>query len=220
MKRVAVILSGCGVNDGSEIHEAVFTAYFVDKNGAEVCFFAPDKGQRDVIDHSRQAPQVGENRNVLEESARIARGSIEPLSAIDIEKVDAVIFPGGFGAAKNLCSFAVDGADCEIDSQVETIIRTALNSGKVLGAICIAPVLIARALRDIDVKVKLTIGTDENVSGALRKMGAQPVSATVSEVVVDEKNKIVSTPAYMLATRISQVATGVEKLVTEVLKLC
>ena len=220
MNRVGVVLSGCGVFDGSEIHEAVLTLLFLDRAGAEIHCFAPDKPQREVVNHFTQKPVAGETRNVLVESARIARGEIAPLSSLNLDQLEAIIFPGGFGAAKNLCSFAVDDVKCELDPDVGRVIQEAVAKGKVVGAICISPVLIARALQGkTGSKPVLTIGTDAATAGALRQLGAENKPASVKEIVVDEKNKIVSTPAYMLGPRIANVAEGIELLVKKVLEL-
>lgn len=219
MKRVGMILSGCGVMDGSEIHEATLSILYLDKEEATLSFFAPDKQQRDVIDHFGQNP-MEEKRNVLKESARIARGNIKPLSEINLDELDAIVLPGGFGAAKNLCSYAVDGPDCTIDQEVSETIQKALEKVKVIGCMCIAPVLVARALKDTGARPKLTIGTDEKTMQHLKQLGAEPVQATVFEAVTDEKNKIVSTPAYMLGSRISDVAEGIEKMAKKVMELC
>ena len=219
MKNVGVILSGCGVFDGSEIHEATLAILYLDQAGANIQFFAPDKAQHHVVDHLAQAP-MEEFRNVLKESARIARGNIKPLSEINLDELDAVIFPGGLGAAKNLCSYAFDGTSCSIDPDAEKAIQSALEKKKVIGCICIAPVLVARALKDTGARPKLTIGNDESTMQHLRQLNAEPVEAAVFEAVVDEKNRIVSTPAYMLGQRISEVAAGIEKLVERVISLC
>jgi len=219
MKNVGMILSGCGVFDGSEIHEACLTLLYLDQMGAQVYIFAPDKSQRDVIDHFEKKPGEG-IRSVLRESARIARGNIKALSEINLEALDAVIFPGGFGVVKNLCSYALAGVACEVDKEVLQVIRKAHAMGKVIGCICIAPVLVACALKDTGAHPRLTIGTDEPTMEHLRKFNAEPVPAFVNEAVVDQKNRIVSTPAYMLGTRISEVAIGIEKLVERVLALC
>jgi len=219
MKNVGVILSGCGVFDGSEIHEACLALLYLDQAGAQVYLFAPDKPQRDVIDHFEKKPEQG-IRSVLRESARIARGNIKPLSEINLEALDAIIFPGGFGAAKNLSNYASAGVACELDKDVEQIIRRSHAMGKVIGCICIAPVIVACALKDSDAHPRLTIGTDEPTMEHLRKLNAESVPAFVNEAVVDQKNRIVSTPAYMLGTRISEVAIGIEKLVERVLALC
>lgn len=218
MKKVGLILSGCGVKDGSEIHEAVMALYFLDKNGADIKFFAPDKKQRDVIDHYRMSP-AEENRNCLVEAARIARGDIKPLSEIDMEELDAVILPGGFGAAKNLCDFADRGAQCDIDKVVEKILKDAHEKKKVIGCICIAPAVVARAFSGTGLNVKLTVGTDKDTMNALRSMGADPVEKEYSEICVDEDNRIVSTPAYMLGKSIAEIAEGIGKLVQKVLEM-
>jgi len=218
MKNIGVILSGCGVFDGSEIHEATLTILYLDQAGAQIQFFAPDVEQLHVIDHLEQKP-ANEKRNVLKESARIARGSIAPLSEINIDALDAIVFPGGFGAAKNLCTYATDGTNCQVNPLVEQAIKKAHEKEKAIGAICIAPVLVARALKDTGANPKLTVGTDEATMGHLKELNADPVPALVNEAVVDERNKIVSTPAYMLGTRISEVASGIEKLVERLLSL-
>jgi enhancing lycopene biosynthesis protein 2 len=219
MKKVGVILSGCGVFDGSEIHEAVMTLLYLDRAGAQVSCFAPDKAQMHVVNHLTQQPAEKESRNVLVESARIARGEIKPLSELNLDELDAVIFPGGFGAAKNLCTFAVDGPSCTVDEEVAGTIKKALEKNKVVGAICIAPVIIAKALEDTGKQPQLTIGVDQGTSDALAAMKAKPISKQVTGVAVDATNKIVTTPAYMMATRISEVADGIKNLVDEVMRI-
>jgi len=219
MKRIGVVLSGCGVYDGSEIHEAVLALLYLDKAGAEVQCFAPDKPQRDVINHLKGETAAGEQRNVLVEAARIARGNIKPLSELSVEALDALVFPGGFGAAKNLSAFAVEGPAGEVEAEVGRVIRAAVDQGKVVGAICIAPAVIAKALEGTGRTPKLTIGTDSGTAGALETMGALHCSASVSEVCVDEGNRLVSTPAYMLGQSIAEVAVGIEAFVTKVMEL-
>ena len=219
MKKVAVVLSGAGVFDGAEIHESVITLLALDRQGAEVQIFAPNIPQMHVINHFAQQPS-DENRNVLVESARIARGAIKDLAVADAENFDAVIFPGGFGVAKNLCDFAVKGTDCSVNAVVENFVAEALKARKVLGFICIAPALLAKVAGNIDLHPDLTIGTDKVTAAAIEKLGAHHVSCPVNDFVVDEKNRIVTTPAYMLGQRISEVAEGIEKLVTKVLELC
>lgn len=219
MARVAVVLSGCGVYDGSEIHEAVLTLLYLDKAGAEIRCFAPDKPQMHVVNHLTGQPVEGETRNVLVESARIARGEIQPLSELKMDVFDAVVFPGGFGAAKNLCTFASDGDRCEIDPDVCRVIQDTVNKGKVVGAICISPALVARALKDTEANPIVTIGTDAATAGAIRAMGAENEPHSVSEIAVDVKNKIVTTPAYMLGPTIASISTGIEKLVGKVMEL-
>ncbi|MBW7991988.1 MAG: isoprenoid biosynthesis glyoxalase ElbB [Planctomycetes bacterium] len=219
MKRVAVILSGCGVMDGSEIHEATLSLLYLDQAKVATQCFAPNKDQLDVIDHKTNELISRQKRNTLSESARIARGKILPLSELKVDQFNALIFPGGFGAAKNLTTFALDGPDCTIDAEVATIIQQAIAKSRAIGAICIAPVVVARALRDSGVSPRLTIGDDPEVIEALRKMNAEPISAKVSDIVVDEKLKIVSTPAYMLATGIAEAARGINKLIEKVLEI-
>jgi enhancing lycopene biosynthesis protein 2 len=219
MKKVAVVLSGAGVFDGTEIHESVITLLALDRRGAAVQCLAPDIPQMQVMNHLTGKP-TGETRNVLAESARIARGEIKDLAQVDVNDFDAAIFPGGFGAAKNLCDFAVKGPLCSVNPAVETFIKGALKAGKVLGFICIAPALAARVAGSIDLHPDLTIGTDQNTAAALEKMGGRHVPSSVADVVVDEKHKIVTTPAYMLGQRIGEVAEGIDKLVDKVLELC
>lgn len=219
MKKIGVVLAGCGVFDGSEIHEAVLTLLHFDKAGAEVQCFAPDKEQMHVVNHTSGQSAAKESRNVLTESARIARGKIKPLDELKAADFDAVVFPGGFGAAKNLCTFAIDGSGCKIDPQVAGVIKEAHAAGKVIGALCISPVVVARALKDEKIGPELTIGTDPGTSKALAELGAKPIKAQTVDVVVDKKNRIVTTPCYMLATRISQVSQGIENFVKEVMKL-
>ena len=216
--KVGVLFHGCGVFDGTEIHEAVLTLLFLDKVGAEAVFMAPGKKQFHVFNHLKGEVAVGEERCVLEESARIARGNIKSIKDISADDIDALIIPGGFGAAKNLTDFAVNGENCTIDSQVEHLIKEVNKKGKPIGAICIAPAVIARALGK-DVKPVLTIGNDKGTGEKLEIMGAKHQDCSVSDCVVDKKNKIVSTPAYMLGPGIKDIAQGIEALVKEVVKL-
>ena len=172
-----------------------------------------------VVNHLAGEPEAGEKRNVLLESARIARGKIRDLKSVSAENLDAVIFPGGFGAAKNLCTYATDGPDCTVDPQVARLATEMIDARKPIGAICIAPALLARIAGEFKLHPKLTIGNDQQTAISIAKMGAEHCQCTVSEFVIDEKNKIVSTPAYMLADRISEVYEGVRKLVDAVIKL-
>jgi enhancing lycopene biosynthesis protein 2 len=215
--KIGVLLSGCGVFDGSEIHEATLTLYFLAKHGAEIVCMAPDKKQFDVVNHHTSQP-TGESRNVLHEAARIARGKIHDVANVKEADIDGVIIPGGFGAAKNLCSFAKDGPECEVDPAVARLLRDMHARKKPIGALCIAPVLIAR-LFGADYHVKLTIGTDPGTASALEKMGAKHKSAKPDEIVVDEKNGIVTTPCYMTAPGIVEVGAGAEKVVEKVLQM-
>lgn len=218
-KRVAVVLSGCGVYDGSEIHEAVLTMYFLDKYGAELVMFAPDINQHHVINHLTGEESVGEKRNVLVESARIARGKISSLKDFNINEVDAVVFPGGFGAAKNLTTFAFDGADCKINDDVKRVVRDTVEAKKPLAAVCIAPVILAKALEGSKINPKLTIGSDEGVADVINRFGGQHINCPVKEAIVDKDNKIITTPAYMLGKSISEVALGIEEMVKNIFEL-
>lgn len=216
-KKVGVVLSGCGVLDGAEIHEATLTLLALDRAGAQVRAMAPDIAQRQVVDHSKGEPVPGESRRVLAEAARIARGKISNLANVSAAELDALVFPGGLGAAKNLSTFAVEGQEMSVEPEVERLIREMHQAGKPMGFICIAPVLAARVLGGR--RPRLTIGNDPATAAALEAMGAQHVECAVEEVAVDEQNKIVSTPAYMLGPSISHVARGIDRLVDKVLEL-
>ncbi len=215
--KVAVILSGCGVYDGSEIHESVLTLLALDRAGAEVKCIAPDITQKHVIDHTKGQEMVDEDRNVMVEAARISRGDILPLDSVQAETFDAFIFVGGFGAAKNLSSYAFDGPDYDADPGVVDLIQAAHAAGKPQGFMCIAPVLAARALGANG--VQLTIGNDPDTATALEAKGATHIECAVDSVVVDEANQVVSTPAYMLAESISDAEAGINELVARVLQM-
>jgi len=216
MKKIAVVLSGCGVYDGSEIHEAVFTMLAIDQCGAEAVCVAPDMELAEV-DHIA-GKDTGARRNVLLESARIARGNIRNIKDAKAAEFDALIFPGGFGAAKNLCDFAMKGANAAVNPEVARIIRETHAAGKPIGAICIAPVIIGKVLGQ-ELAPTLTIGNDAGTAAELEKTGARHQNCAVSDIVVDRKNRIVTTPAYMLANRISQVNEGISKCVREVIAM-
>ena len=214
-KKVGVILSGCGVFDGAEIHESVCTLLALDRAGAEVVCCAPDV-ELEVIDHRTQEP-TGEKRSVLAESARIARGPVFDVDEVEMNDLDALILPGGFGAAKNLCDFATKGAESTAHPGVARLIQACLAQKKPLGAMCIAPAVVATAAGDQS--PLLTIGTDDGTAGALEAMGARHEKHSVDEIAVDTDRKIVSTPAYMLGPSVAHVAKGIDALVDEVLKL-
>ncbi|MWO99165.1 isoprenoid biosynthesis glyoxalase ElbB [Escherichia coli] len=215
MKKIGVVLSGCGVYDGSEIHEAVLTLLALSRQGAEAICFAPDKSQADVINHLTGEP-MAETRNVLIEAARIARGAVQPLAQADASTLDALIVPGGFGAAKNLSTFASEGAECYVDPDLKRLAQALHAAGKPLGFICIAPAMLPRIF---DFPLRLTIGTDIDTAEIVEDMGGEHVPCPVDDIVVDEDNKIVTTPAYMLAQSIAEAATGIDKLVDRVLVL-
>lgn len=216
MKKIGVVLSGCGVKDGSEIHEAVAALLAIDRSGAEYVCMAPNI-ELEEVDHLTDQP-TGQKRNVLKESARIARGNIKDIATVTASEIDALILPGGFGAAKNLSDFAVKGENSKAHPELARLVREMVVAKKPIGAICIAPGTIATILGR-EVHPTLTIGTDTGTAAVIEKLGAKHQNCSVKEFVVDEKNKIVSTPAYMLATRISEAAEGIEKLVKEVIRL-
>ncbi len=213
-KIFAVILAGCGHQDGAEIHEATLTLWAIHKHGADFQCYAPDIKQHHVLNHIT-GQEMSEQRNVLIESARIARGKVAALATFSPDSVDALVLPGGFGAAKNLCSYAFDGPDCTVQSDVARAIRAMHQTGKPIGALCIAPVIVAKVLGN----VSLTIGQDTGTAGHLAAMGAKHQPTREGEIVVDEANKIVSTPCYMLDSRIDQIAKGVDSLIAAMLRM-
>jgi enhancing lycopene biosynthesis protein 2 len=214
-KHVAVILSGCGVYDGAEIHESVITLLRLDQRGAKVQCFAPNVAQHHVLNHLT-GEEMPESRNVLTESARIARGAVKDVRELKAEDFDALIIPGGFGAAKNLSDFAFNGPACQVQPDVLAAAQAFAQAGKPVGLICIAPHLAAKIYGE---GVACTIGNDADTAKALESMGAQHVECAVGDIVEDEARKLVSTPAYMLAQSISEAASGIYKLVDRVLEL-
>ena len=217
MKKIGVLLSGCGVYDGSEIHEAVITLLAIDRVGAEAVCMAPDMGQVQVVNHFSGQTEEREGRNVLVEAARIARGKIVDIATVQIHEIDALVLPGGYGAAKNLSDFATKGAACSVHPEVVRLVRAMVDAGKPVAGICIAPAVLARILGDR--RPRLTIGNDADTAAALAVMGCEHVNCGAEEVVVDEKNKLVSTPAYMLAAGIAEAAVGIDKAIQTLLAL-
>lgn len=218
MTKIGVCLSGCGVFDGSEIHEAALTLLALDQAGVEAVCFAPASDQAEVVDHVRQAPVPGKVRSVLTESARIARGAIRDIADINAAGLDAVIFPGGFGAAKNLSTFAVEGPACLVHPEVERLLVEMSTARKPIGAMCIAPVLLAAVLGRRGLRPRLTIGTDPGTAQALEAMGAVHQPCAAEDCVVDEEHRIVTTPAYMLGRGPAEIFEGIGKLVDEILR--
>ena len=218
MKKVCILLSGCGHRDGAEIHETTCALLALDRAGVEYVGVAPNHDQLQVTNHINGS-SMNEKRNMMIEAGRIMRGNVKAIKEVGTSDFDGLILPGGFGAALNLCNYGVAGRGCEIDSDVRDLIVGFVKAGKSVGAICIAPVVVAKALEGSTIKAMLTIGSDVNVAEDINAMGALHKDCAVDGVVVDKDNKIVSTPAYMLATRISEVETGISKLVSEVLKL-
>ncbi len=219
--QIAIVLSGCGVFDGSEIHEAVCTMLAVEQSGCKYQCFAPNTWQARTIDHfTGHAVAIAgdeDNRNVLAESARIARGEVKDLAEFRAKDYDGIIFPGGFGAALNLSDFAVKGAECDVNVEVRRAIEESHREGLVIGAMCIAPVVIARVLGGKG--ISLTIGNDKKVAAGLEKMGARHENRAATEVCVDEENRIVTTPCYMLAGSIREICDATRNLVDEMLEI-
>lgn len=222
-QKVAVVLSGCGVYDGTEVHEASACLVHLSRGGAEVSMFAPDISQMHVVDHTKGAP-AEESRNVLVESARIARGAVKALTELKAGEFDAVVFPGGFGAAKNLSTFAVDGADLKVNPDVERVLTDFHSAKKPIGLCCIAPVLAAKVIKGCSV----TVGSDTEeggkwpyagTAGAIQTLGATHVKKEVHEAHVDEDNKIITAPAYMCETGVHLIFDGIGAMIANVLKL-
>ena len=214
-KNIAVVLSGCGVYDGTEIHESVITLLRLSQRGAHVQCFAPNIAQLHVINHLT-GEEMPESRNVLVESARIARGEIKDIREAKVDDFDALIVPGGFGAAKNLSSFATEGAACSVQPDVLALAEAFAEAGKPIGLMCISPAIAAKIYGP---GVTCTIGKDADTAAAVEKMGATHQECEVSDIVEDKARKLVSTPAYMLAQSISEAASGINKMVDRVLEL-
>lgn len=214
MKKIAVVLSGCGVFDGAEIHESVLTLLAIQRAGAAYQCFAPDVVQHHVINHMN-GNEMDETRNVLIESSRIARGDIKPLSDYDVADYDALMLPGGFGAAKNLSTFAFDGADCSVNGDVEAALKSTRAAEKPIGALCITPAVLAKVFGDVIV----TIGQDEGTAGAIQSLGCTHETSDHGEIIVDANAKIVTSPCYMLDANIAEIADGAEACVNKVMSL-
>lgn len=216
MPRFAVILSGCGRADGSEIHESVCALLAIDEAGCTYQCFAPDIEQAAVINHFNST-KTDEHRNVLVESARIARGDIKDLNALNLDDFDCIVFPGGLGAISNWCDFAEKGISCTVNNTVSHVIETAYKHGVIIGAMCIAPVLIAKVLGKHGIHI--TIGNDQAVAEKIEQFGAKHIKTSVTDACVDKDNLIVTTPAYMLAQSIKEVYLGAVSMVNEMIKL-
>lgn len=215
MKNIAVILSGSGVFDGSEIYESVLTFLRLEHNGVHYQCFAPNVEQLHVINHLTGEVAEGETRNVLVEAARLARGNVKDLAEANPDEFDAMIIPGGFGAAKNLSDFAIKGHECSINPDLERFARAIHQAGKPVGLICIAPAMTPKLL---GTGIQCTIGNDAGVAEAITAMGGQHTDCSVDQIVIDEANKVITTPAYMLAGSITEAASGINRLVDEVVK--
>jgi enhancing lycopene biosynthesis protein 2 len=222
MPRVGVLLSGCGVQDGSEIYESVLTLLALDRAGATIQAMAPDVEQTQVINHysgqeGRSGQDMGaETRNVLAESARIVRGTIMSTHEVSAHDLEALIIVGGYGVVKNLCSFGIDGVDATVNADIERLIQNMHALGKPIGAMCAGPILVALALRGKH--PALTIGSDGSTALSLERLGAAHTNTSIDEILIDDRNNIISTAAFMLAEGPAQAETGINKLVEEVLR--
>ena len=214
MKKIAVILSGNGVYDGSEIHEATMSLYAIMNNGGTYKIFAPDIEQHHVINHIT-GEEMNEKRNVLIESARIARGDISPLTKFNVNDFDALIMPGGFGVAKNLSDFAFKGENCNVLPEVASIIKEMVENEKPIGALCISPAIVARVLKNVEV----TIGNDKDTASTIEKMGGKHKITSHGDVVIDHQYKVATTPCYMLDATILDIANGANNVVKAVFDL-
>ena len=218
MAKVGILLSGCGVNDGAEIHESVITMLALDRAGAEMVLMAPNIDQMHVVNHYT-GQEMDEFRNVLVESARIARGDIKDMAEVTGNDMDALIIPGGFGVAKNLCDYAMTGSECSINPDVYRLVTEVHLLQKPIGAICIAPAMMAKILGEQDESAEMTVGSDETTAKDIQSMGSTHVTCPVTEIIVDEEKKMVTTPAYMEAQSIKEAAEGIEKLVAKILSM-
>ena len=215
MTKVAVVISGCGSLDGAEIFETVFTLLELDKNNADVKIFAPSKNQHYVINHLT-GEEMPEERNILVESARIARGKIQSLSKLYVKDFDALILPGGFGAAINLSDLALKNEHGKVIRELKEIIVQFYKSSKPIGAICISPAILALALKE-HAKIKITLGEKNEL---INKIGAKEETCYAYDIVVDESNKLVTTPAFMLDAPLTQIHKGISNLVAKIIDMC
>ena len=219
MNKVGVVLSGCGHQDGSEIHEAVFTLHVLEKAGAEAIIMAPDMDQFHVINHLNGNEDLTESRNILVESARIARGKLVEVESVSGHQLSALIFPGGTGMAKNIFDYSMAGINCTVISDVQRLVVEILEADKPLGAICIAPVMVAKVLEFLGRTGTVTGGFNVEINNDIKAMGINTIEVGAEEIVVDKENKIVTTPAYVEAKSMNEAFTGIEKLVNKVLDM-
>ena len=215
MKKFAVVLAGCGVYDGAEINEAVLTLLALEQNGASYQCFAPDMQQMHVINHLT-GEEMPESRNVLVEAARIARGNIKNINEAKVDELDGLVVPGGFGAAKNLSDFAVNGTGMTVQKDFLEFAQAMHKAGKPIALICIAPAMAAKICGE---GVQCTVGNDKEVAAAIAAMGGEHIECPVSGAVVDASNKLVTTPAYMLAGSVSEAASGINECVRKLISL-
>ena len=218
MKKVGLLLSGCGFNDGSEIHESVISMLALDRAGVETVIMAPNIDQMHVVNHYT-GQEMDEFRNVLVESSRIARGNIKDMAEVTGNDLDALIIPGGFGVTKNLSDYAMAGPECSVNPDVYRLVLELYLLKKPIGAICIAPVIMAKIFGEQDESAEMTIGSDKITSNDINTMGSKHIKCSVSEIIIDKDKKLVTTPAYMDAESIKVASEGIEKLVKQVLSM-
>jgi enhancing lycopene biosynthesis protein 2 len=218
-KKIGVVLSGCGVYDGTEIHEAVISLLAIERGGATAVCMAPNMSQMHVVNHLTGEAMEGEQRNVLIESARIARGDIKDIAEVSADDIDGLFFPGGFGAAKNLCDFAVTGENCKVHPEVSRLVKELREKNKPQAAVCIAPTMLAKVFDSTDVHPTITIGNDKGIGSKIESMGSKHQDCAVQKFVVDVENKIITSPAYMLGQNIAEVADGIERAVEQLIKM-
>lgn len=216
--RVGVVLSGCGVFDGSEITEAVSILIALDKRQSKIICMAPNIAQSETINHTTKKPD-SQSRRVMEEAARIARGKISDIAGVRAEELDALVFPGGYGAVKNLSTFAADGPNCKVNEHVERLLREMVKAKKPIGLACIAPVLAARVLGNAGLKPTVSVGTDRGTADAIGAMKAEHQDTGETEVCVDERNRLVTTPCYMNNVGPWVVYQGADRMVEQVLRM-
>ena len=208
--KFAVILAGCGSFDGSEIHETTLGLLAIDEQGGSYDCYAPNQEQgrtlnfytKEVVATKGQAG----NRNILEEGGRIARGNIKPISELNIADYDAIIFPGGMGTVYNWCDYAEKGVNCTVLPEIAQAMETAYLSGKWVGAMCIAPVIVAKVLGKYGVHI--TIGNDPQTASNVIQMGAIHEERTATQACIDKEHHIATTPCYMLAKSIKEIYAG------------
>ncbi len=218
MKKIGVVLAGCGAQDGAEIHESVIALLALDRANVETIIMAPDMNQFHVINHLKGGT-MDPARNILVEASRIARGNIVPVGTISGNQLDALVFPGGTGMAKNIFDYSMTGPDCIVIKDVERLVMEILNDNKPIGAICIAPVMIAKVLQNMGRKGLVTGGYNQQISLDINAMGIEVQKVGPEDIVIDHDNKIISTPAYVEAKSIREVAIGIEKLIEKVVEL-
>lgn len=224
--KIGVLLSGNGVYDGSEIHEAVLTLLAIDEAGAEWVCLAPDYDQHHVINHTT-GEEMPETRNILVEAARIARGNIKDIAGFDINEIDGLAIPGGFGAAKNFSKWAFQGAAGEINETVKNFLLQVMKAKKPIASLCVSPVVIAKALEGSGKHPKLTLGTDKDPSPydilasheGLETLGADTEIKNIKEILVDEENKIITAPCYMMEASVKQVRNNIKQAIDKLIEM-